>query len=505
MATSPYLLAVDLGSSRVRCILADLGGNLAGVASADWQPATPKELAPLGKELPPGATWRLVCRLIRKAVRQAGARGSQVAAVSVTSQREGVVFLDTRGRELYAGPNIDVRAFVEGQSIDEGHRDEVYRTTGHLPSFLFAPAKLLWFKNNRPELFESIRHVLSLDAWIAYKLSGALAVERAAAAEVGLLDVAGGTWATGLLSRLGLPAHILPPLAEAGESMGAVTAAAASKTGLSPKAQVVMAGPDTQCGLLGMGVTEHGQVGIVAGWSAPVQMVLDRLCLDDARRTWSGRHILPDMRVLESSATEAGSAYRWTATTLAADGSGDIYAVVDKLASKAPRGSNSALAFLGPQVADMGNVGPRWGGLIFPLLSTAMPVKRADLFRAALENLAFAIKANLAQLEQIAGVAARSVSFGGGMAQSKTLTRILADTLGCEIRLSKSLEVTGLGAAMCAAAGIGAYAGLGEAAGAMAKAARPARPDPLATLEYDEHYRRWVAMGAGLEALGDKL
>ena len=503
--TGPCFLAVDLGSSRVRCILVDLRGNITGLASTEWRPASPEELAPLGREFPPDSTWELICRLVRRALRSAGVRGSQVTAVGATSQREGVVFLGADGSELYAGPNNDLRAFMDGQSIDDAHRAEVYQATGHLPSFLFTAAKLQWFKNNRPELFHRIRHVLSLDAWIAYKLSGEMAVERSAAAEIGLLDVAGGTWAKGLLSRLGLPADILPPLAEAGRSLGKVRAEAAAKTGIAPETLVVTAGPDTQCGLLGMGVTEPGQAGIVAGWSAPVQMVLDRFCLDDSSRTWSGRHVLPARWVLESGATEAGSAFRWVATNLAQDGASDLFASFDRLASKAPPGSEGALAYLGPQTADMANVGPRWGGLMFPLLSQALPLERANLLRATLENLAFAIKSNLAQLEEISGVAPRTVSFGGGMAQSKTLRRILADTLGHEVRLARSHEVTGLGAAMCAATGAGAYRDLREAAQAMVRPAKSVEPNRLATLEYEEHYARWVAMAAGLDALGDRL
>ena len=500
-----YFLVVDLGSSRIRCILVDRRGRPAGVASADWRPIAPPDLAPLGREFPPDATWELVCRLARGALRSAGIRGSAVAAVGATSQREGVVFLDAAGEELYAGPNTDLRAFLEGQRIDEAHRAEVYQATGHLPSFLFTAAKLQWFKSNRPESFQRIRHVLSLDAWVAYRLSGEIAVERSAASEMGLLDVATGAWATGLLSRLGLPIDILPPLVEAGQSLGKVKADAAAKTGLSRETLMVAAGPDTQCGLLGMGVTEPGQVGIVAGWSAPVQMVLDRFLLDGSSRTWSGRHVVPGSWVLESGATEAGSAFRWVAGTLTPDGASDLFAFIDRLASKAPPGSEGALAYLGPQAADMANVGPRWGGLLFPLLSYALPLERANLLRAALENLAFAIKSNLLQLQEISGAAPRTVSLGGGMAQSKTLRRILADTLGHEVRLARSHEVTGLGAAMCAATGAGAYRDLREAAQAMVRPAKPVDPNRLATLEYEEHFARWVAMAAGLDALGDRL
>ena len=503
--TGPYFLAVDLGSSRLRCIVTDARGNIVGQASSEVAPTAPADLAPLGRELSADTLWTVLGRLVRRSMREAGIRGADVAAASATSQREGIVLLDGEGRELYAGPNTDLRAFMEGQSIDEEHQDKVYNTTGHLPSFLFAPAKLQWHKNNRPGLLERVRHVLSLDSWIAYRLCGVPAVERSSAAEIGLLNVADGEWATDLLSLLKLPTDILPPLTESGQVLGQVSTEAAAATGLSRQTRVVAGGPDTQCGLLGMGVTEPGQVGVVAGWSAPVQAVTDRLYLDDAMRTWSGRHLMGDRWVMESSATEAGGAYRWAATNLAVDGSEDRYAAIDRLARNAPPGSNAALAFLGPRTANMANVGPRWGGLLFPLLSDALPIGNADLFRATLENLSFAIKSNLAQIEKITGVAPSGVSFGGGMAKSRTLTRILANVLDCPLLLARSPEVTGLGAAICAAAGTDAYSGLRQAAGAMAKRGRLMPQDPILSIDYQDYYSRWLAMDEGLDALGDRL
>ena len=501
----PLLLAIDFGSSSMRCVVIDHRGRTLAFSSAPTKVARPPDLAPLGKELDPQGTWRMVGRLVKHALREAGIGASRVAAIGVTSQREGCAFLDAHRTELYLAPNTDLRAFMEGQGIDEGRRQEVYRVTGHTPSFLFAPAKLLWLKTHRPELSGRVRHVLSLDAWLELKLTGCAAMERSAAAEIGLLDVRSGEWAVGLLARLGLPVDFLPVLARSGEVIGEVTRVAANETGLSEGTPVVAAGPDTQCGLLGLGVANQGQVGIVAGWSAPVQMALNRPCIDEALRTWSGPHVLPDTWVLESSATEAGAAYRWAASVMGAGTASPDHSMIEKLAARAPRGSNGALAFLGPRRANVGNEGPRWGGMLFPLLSDVMPVSRSDLFRAALENIAFAVKSNVAQLQEVSGVEPSSVSFGGGMAQNRTLVRMLAEVLGREVRGSGTVEVTALGAAMCAAVGAGLYDSLAHASDAMARPSPPFTPDRLGVLEYEEHYQRWAAMAERLEALRDTL
>lgn len=501
----PYFLSIDLGTSSIRTLVFDRRGDLTGSASAPLSVEIPENALPLAKILDPNTTWTVICKLVRRALQDAGIRGNAITAVSATSQREGTCFLDATGSELYMGPNTDLRALMEGQAIDERHRQQVYRITGHLPSFLFAPAKMTWLRQNHPALFDRMAMVLSLDGWISHKLTGVAAMELSAAAESGLLDVARGTWALSLLQDMSLPGDVLPNLVQAGTPLGPLTPEAASATGLTTNCVVVAAGPDTQCGLLGLGATSNGQIGVVAGWSAPVQLVLDEFLLDSEIRTWTGRHVVPEFWVLESSAAEAGSAYSWLTRTVATDGASDIHSFVARQADKAPPGSNGAVAMLGPAAANMGSIGPRVGGLLFPLLSTTYPVEKADLFRATLENLAFAIKANIDQAAQISNIAASSVAFGGGMAQNRTLKRILADVLGRELRVSRQSEVTGLGAAMCAATGLGEFSNLREAAAGMVKPARSIHPNKVTTIEYQEHYARWQSIGAVLDSLTDTL
>jgi autoinducer 2 (AI-2) kinase len=504
-ASADYLLAIDLGSSRVKCIVASNRGRILGQSSADWAPETPTDVAPWGKEYDPARTWQLIAGLVRRALKSARVRASQVTAVGATSQREGIALLDGQGDDLYLGPNTDVRAFFEGQALDDERGADIYIVTGHAPSFLFAPAKLRWFRDNRPELFERIHTVLSLDAWVTHRLCGALSIERAAAGEIGLLDVGSGDYPTNLLSDLGVPRQTLPELVDAGTVIGRVTSAASTATGLAAGTPVVAAGPDTQCGLLGMGAAQCGDVGIVAGWSAPVQMVLDKPEVDEKGRTWSGLHLLPKTWILESSATEAGGAYRWIADMLAVTGTQDPHGTIDRLAGRTPPGAEGVLAFLGPRASDMRDIGPRWGGLLFPVPLTAGPVGRGQLFRATLENLAFALKANVGQLERIADVPVRQIGFGGGLAGGRTLARILANVLERPVRHFRGAEVTALGAAMCTATGAGLFATLKEAVAAMKARSRIVTPDPLLSLEYREHYERWLAVDEGMAPLRDRL
>ncbi len=500
-----YVVAIDVGSSRVRSLVFDLKGALIEGASARTPVSTPRELAPLGKELSAPRLWGLVCSLTKRALRSARVTGQDIVAVSATSQREGVVFLDEAGAEVYAGPNNDLRALMEGQAIDEEHKRHVFEVTGHLPSFLFTPAKLLWFRGHEPEAFHRIAHALSLDAWVAYRLSGVLGIERAAAGEVGLLDIGRGDAANPLLETLGLESRLVPALVGAGEPLGKVTSQSAALTGLSPSTMVVAAGPDTHCGMAALGGLRPGDTGLLAGWSAPVQMVVEGALSDPTMRTWLGRHILPGSWVVESNASDAGVAYQWLVSTMSTNGASDPHAYLERQVARVPPGANGALAYLGPRAADMGNVGPAWGGLLFPLLSSTMPVRPADLFRASLENLAFAIKSNVAQIAEVTGRQPTKMLFGGGMSANRILGKILADVLGIEVLVSRSPEVSALGAAMCAASGSREYASLSEACGAMKGRQKRVAPQPLRVMEYAEYYERWSAMGAVLAGSLDRL
>ena len=166
---------------------------------------------------------------------------------------------------------------------------------------MMATAKLMWYRSNQPDAYARISRVLSLADWTALALGGDAAAEATLACEAGLLDLRSRDWCDSLLSDLGL---LKPgvPLVESGTVTGKITSEAAEATGLPRGTPVVAAGADTQCGLLGLGSARAGQVGIVAGWSVPVQMVTGGPVLSPERKTWSGCFLDSSAWVLESSA-----------------------------------------------------------------------------------------------------------------------------------------------------------------------------------------------------------
>ncbi|MFC1926597.1 FGGY-family carbohydrate kinase [Chloroflexota bacterium] len=501
-----YLLAIDAGTSGVRCLVTSLDGQTVALSHRVWAYETPDYIAPLGREFSASVFWGIICQGIGEAIERGNIHAGDIVGVSTTSQREGTVFLDKEGKELYAAPNIDLRALLEGLSMDSELGEEIYAISGHKPSFLLTPAKLKWFEENQPETYSRIATVLAISDWVTYRLCGETVSEVSAASELGLVDIRERAWSGRLQELLGLPAGIYPKLRAAGSRSGAVTAQAAKDTGLVKGTPVALGGADTQSGLLGMGVRESGEVGVVAGWSAPVQMVTPEAVFDQKARVWSSCHIVPGRWILESNAGEAGNAYSWLRDIMFGEmDAAEAYKMMDELAEEVPVGAEGMVALLGPAAMDMNRLGLKMGGLLMPVPLSAGDIRKSHLVRAVLENLCFAIRANCLQLEEISGMMVKGVSIGGGLTRSRCLTRMLPSVLNTPVFVPEVTEVTALGAAIIAAAGAGVYSSLEEAVSSMKTRGEVIEPDPLIAAEYSEYYERWVAAVQRLEELSEEI
>ncbi|MBM3945268.1 MAG: hypothetical protein FJ317_07270, partial [SAR202 cluster bacterium] len=246
-----------------------------------------------------------------------------------------------------------------------------------------------------------------------------------------------------------------------------------------------------QVGLLGLGVWDTSQCGIVAGWSTPVQMVTDAPVLSSKGATWAGCHLAKDKWVLESSAGDVGNAYAWLVKTLW-DGNIPSFSQADAAAMAVPAGSEGTLAVFGPRRMDMRRVGLLTGGLLFPAPLTFHEKGRGHLARAALEAAAYSIKGNLEQVESLAGTGAQDVGVGGGMTRSRAFIEILAAVLGRNVMVSPEPATTAVGAYLCAATAAGRFGSLHEAAGWARGRLEKRLLGQDIVYEYKEHYGRWL-------------
>ena len=485
--TESLYLALDAGTGGGRAVVFDGRGRLLRRAYRAWDYVTPAGLDPYGKEFDAGRFWALLAEASREALQ--GLDRSRLAAVSSTSMREGCVFLDSFGRELYAGPNRDARGIEVGLELEEKiQEDSAAGISGRWPPWIFAPGRLLWFKLNAPEIFSRIARVLMLNDWILFRLSGEAAAEITAAGDSFLLDIRTRQWSPELLSAWDLPLSWFPPLVLSGSRVGQVSETAAAETGIPAGTPVVAGAADSQAALWAAGVIEPDLVGILAGTTAPVMAVCDQPLLGPAGRIWTNCHLLPGRWLLESNCGDAGKLLRWYVEGHA---SGD-YETLLAQAEAIPPGSNLVIASLGPMVFNLKEINPaRRTGFLFPFPLELEQVSPGAVTRAILENVAYAIRGNLDQLLPVLDREPKSITITGGMARSRLFARIVAAVLARPVTVVEAPEASALGAAMAAAVGCGRMADLKSAAEAFQPARALIEPDPAWTSEYEDLYPDW--------------
>lgn len=488
-----HILALDAGTSGARALIARPGAGTIAVARRAWDYDIEPGIGAFGKSFDAERFWAILCEATRQALADARLSGGDIAAVGVTSQRLGVVVVDREGKALFTGPNVDARAFMEGITIDAKMADRVYASTGKLPSLLLAPARLQWLRKNDEEAYRNAAAILAVGDWVAFKLTGALRSERSLAGDCGLLDVSTRERNTDLLCELEVPQPLLPPLVQSDEIAGDVTKRAAEEVGLRPGTPVVIGGGDTQCALLGLNVVEQGEVGIAAGWSCPLQQVMSEPRIDDKRRTWTSLHVRPDRWVVESSTANAGQMWDWWCRTLLGDDDRSLDEAA-KLVEQASDGGGDVFALLGPAQMNAGAMGVHLGGALLTTPLAVGAVGRPELLRAALENIAYALRANLEQAEEVTGLTSTRIATGGGLTRVPAFSRILADAFNRPIEVGRDVDVTCRGAATLAARAVG----LG---GSLAVETKTVEPDAAAVDNHARKYERWRRLCAGLDSL----
>lgn len=486
------VIALDAGSGSGRTAIFDLQGNLLSSAAVDWTPRVPED-EPLGAEFDPQEMWDVLCRTTKQAMAQASIRPQDVRGISATSQRDGVVFLDAEGHELYCGTNRDARGVLHAEEIAGQFGETIYRITGRWPLGLDAAARLWWFRQHRPEIYERIARVLMISDWLIYRLSGKMCSEPTNASSSMLFDIVQCTWSTELTQCLGYSAQFYPPCHQPGETVGTLTAQAAKSLGL-PKGIPVAAGVgDSQAACLGCAAWEDGATTVIAGTTMPVQMVLSRPVFDELHRLHLGAYVVPGRWVLESNAGLAGSAYRWFCQTFVGIGMADYYRLENEMRQAQP---GEVLTVMGPQIADFRELAfPPKSVFVFPFLGgTESPPTRGAFGRAILENIAYAVRGNVEQLEAIGGQKLSVFNLCGGLARSGLFAQIVADVCQHPVHVPRVREASSLGAAICAAVGAGLYPTLPSASIAMVHWEPTVEPNPENARAYRTLYRKWTRL-----------
>ena len=486
---SVNFLAIDIGTSSVHCIVTDHRCNPLVSKDGPIRYYSPQTASDLTLEFSPEELLDTVGALIVEAMEEVGITKGDIKALAITSQRQGIVLLDAIGKELFVSPNIDLRAVLEGTILLEEFGPTLYTSTGQHPPLLCAYSRMRWLLHNKPKVFDRKKTLLTLGGWLTFRLTGEIVCEPSLAAGIGMLDLETARRDTDLLNRMNFPKSTLPPLKESGEVVGHLLLQPASSWGLEPGTPVALAGADSQCSLIGMGLINPGDIGLVTGWSCTIQMITRTLCYDNKMRTWVGFYPIQPFRVAEVNLGDVGNAHLWLKNTLF--DKNISYDTADMLASSVTVGSDNTRSYLGCGPISAPSAGLRRGGILFPTPMRYHKPKAGEIWRAFWEGFAYSVKANLDTLKEVTGHNPEILYLGGGMGQSKLMAQTIASVLDSNVRRSKLVQTSGRGASVSAAVAAGFYDNMDECVRSLPPMWEEVEPNPSDALEYQGYFSEW--------------
>ncbi|MDO9267343.1 MAG: autoinducer-2 kinase [Sulfurimonas sp.] len=488
-----YLMAIDAGTGSVRAVIFDTLGNQISVAQKEWthleEPNVPNSMS-----FDFATNWLLVCECIKESLKAANLSGEDIAALSATSMREGIVLYDKDGNELWAVANVDARADKEVRFLKEnfkGIEEEFYKESGQTFA-LGAIPRILWLKNNRAEVYERVAKISMIGDWILARLCGVIATDPSNGGTTGIFSLKNRDWMPDMAKKVGLKDDIFPKVLEVGTLMGSVTKEACAITGLSQNTKVVMGGGDVQLGSAGLGVVEVGQVAILGGsfWQQVVN--IDKNTpppLDMNIRV--NPHVIPNLSQAEGITFFSGLVMRWFRDAFcdmekleAKEQGVDVYALLEEKASKVPVGSYGIL----PIFSDSMKYG-KWYHAAPSFLNLSINPEicnRASMFRSLQENAAIVSSINLDKIREFTNIKIETIVFAGGASKGRLWPQIVADVSGCRVKIPRVTEATALGAAMAAGVGVGVYKNIADAAKELVVWDRVYEPNMKNKKIYDE-------------------
>lgn len=481
--TMNLILTLDAGTTSLKGALFDLAGNLRACRLHEYALDHPQ---PDWVELDPDIYWRAAETVIRELLREAAAPPDAITALGVTSQGETLIALDRHGRPLRkAIVWLDNRAQTEADLIRRHFGQErVYRVTGQQDIVPGWPAaKILWLYRHEPDVFVEVDKFLMLEDYLIYRLTGRFATDHALNPSTLYYDLVRGDWWDDMLAFLGIARRHLPALLNSGESAGPVTAA----VGLGRQTRVTVAPIDQVAAAVGAGNLAPGLITETTGSALAVCATVDAPVYDPRMRVGLYRHARPGLFVLLPWIPTAGLILRWFRDEF---GAGADYAALARAAAAIPPGSDGLIIL--PHFSGMNSpdINPDARGVFFGVTAAH---RKAHFVRAIFEAVAYALRDNLELLAQ-SGVSCREVTALGGAARSDLWLQIKADVLQQPVRRMACEETTSLGAAILAACGTGAHAGLEAAVRAMVRPLDTIRPDPAHAALYEAAFRRYQAL-----------
>ncbi|WP_058485012.1 FGGY-family carbohydrate kinase [Defluviitalea phaphyphila] len=452
-----YILTIDVGTSSMRSILYDINGHKKYTSSRLYNPTFYEngfvEQDPRDFKV---ALYETIIEVMGKY----NGDPKRVVGVSVTSQRASVIPVDVNGKPLYnAIMWQDKRSYAISQRMkEEFDIKKIYLKTGIKIDPYFVVPKILWIKENEPELYCVTYKMLGIQDYIIYLLTGRYVTDHSQACRTLLMDLSSFKWDDELIEQFGIDKSLLCDLVKPGSIVGDVLPEVAEQLKLASGTPVIIAGGDQQCAALGLNVLEPGRVEANTGTGSFVIAYSDKPVFDSRMRTLCSASAIPGKWIVEAGLLTSGTIYRWFNSEFF-DDELNSYEKINEAAANSPVGANGVVVL--PHFK--GSAAPYWNplskGMIYNLnLNTT----KGDIARAILEGI---VLENAQNIDIIASLIGRvdAVSVAGGLTNFDTYNQIQADAYNKRVEKYKNSEASSLGAFMSAAVTLGYFKSYKEA------------------------------------------
>ncbi len=468
-------VGIDLGSSRVKLLALDEGGNALGVTMASYATESRR---PGYAEQNPDRWWDAVRLAMSAMLSRPNLRGADVVALGLTGQMHSAVFLDAAGVPVRSALMwSDGRAEAEAVEIEKRiPRAELVARTGNRSNVSFTAPKIMWVAANEPDVIARTRWIVQPKDALRARLTGEVASDVSDASATLLLDLKTRTWAVDICEKLGIDARLLPPLAESETKAGELREDAARSLGLPAGIAVAMGGADAPAAALGLGLAREedakGVVLISLGTGGQVLAPVTQPRTDPEGRLHGLCHVVPGQWCVMAAILSAAASLDWVVRLLRPDdpnGSRELIAA----AAKVPAGSDGLIfvPYLRGERTPHFDPGAR-GAMVGMRMNHGAP----ELTRAVLEGVAYALAEGLDVMRGVGVVPTSGVVAGGGV--NRLWQQIIADVLNLPVALGATEHGSARGAALLGAVAAGVIPSTAEGVPPLPADTRVMEPDP---------------------------
>jgi len=476
-----YLIGIDIGTTNCKAAAYTKNGALHMIAS---RPTVTYYVENNWAEFDPDQIWQAAQEALKEVINELG--DGKIAGIAVASMGAAGVLLDENDQWIHRSITwFDTRtADIAKWWRESFGAERIYELTGFVPNPVAGITKVQWIRDKMPEDFKRVKHWLSMQDYIAYRLTGKAAVDLSVGCRTMALDLRKRCWEKNILEHAGIPIDICSEIKPSGELVGHVTPKASQVTGLAEGIPVFTGGMDYVCGAFACGTVDKGHVLCAIGTSEQILMVVDQPAINistiDTNFTCVN-YVADDKYYVAGQVISSGCILEWFCKEIAKES----YDKVLNEAEQAPLGSKGL--FMLPHFRGKYTPGadPVAKGAFFGLTTFHT---RDCMARAIIEGLCFEATLIIEEMEQVTGQEVQSIHVAGGATKSAFWMQMKADILGKRIICLDIPDVVTLGAAMLAGIGAGIYKNATDAVEQIERKELIYEPDKARHLEYRKIY-----------------